>query len=147
MHIAVRVITIAGPWSDAAVIAVPLATVIATLIGGVGTWLVRRQSRSTDAAAVRKSTAETTSIEVATARELIAEVRGMLDQQRAHYERLVAGMQGEIKGLTERVATNEEQQRALRSAFAAHETWDRDAVAQLRMASPDWPDPPPVSLD
>lgn len=137
----------AAPWTDAAIIAAPAAVVLAAAVSGVVTWLVRRQSRPVDSATARKTDAETVSIEVATARALLEEVRGMLDHQRAHYERLMAGMQGEMKGLTERVAGSEEQMRALRSAFAAHSTWDADAVAALRTAQPDWPDPPPINLD
>lgn len=124
-----------------------VGTVLTAVLAGVGAWLVRRQGKKVDEASVRKTAAETTSIEVATARALIEEVRGMLDSQRAHYERLMAGMQGELKGLTERVASNEEQQRVLRSAFSAHKTWDDDATAALRTFQPDWPEPPRIDLN
>ncbi|WP_431881806.1 hypothetical protein [Micromonospora chalcea] len=151
---ALRALSTAAPWSDAAIIAAPLAVVLAAIVGGIVSVVVRRQNKAVDEATVhkavaesRKAAAETTAIEVTIARGLLDEVRGMLDTQRAHYESRLGDLTGQLKGLNERVSSNEEQQRKLRAAFASHATWDGDAIAALRSAHPDWPDPPPIDLD
>lgn len=131
-----------------------IGAVVVAVITTVGTIVIQRMKRRLDDATTdkttaegRKAQAETVSIEVATARSLIAEVRAMMAEQKADYAAHLSEQDERIKALTERMSAGEEQQRALRAAFSAHETWDRDAVAALRTAQPDWPDPPPVTFD
>jgi hypothetical protein len=132
-----------------------LIGVIITAAGGiVGTvWVKRLNRRLDDATAAktvaesRKADAETISLEVATARGLISDVKQMLNDQRAEF--LVRDSQRieQIKELTTQVGENREQLRALRASFASHSTWDGDAVAALRQHLPSFPDPPPVNFD
>jgi hypothetical protein len=131
-----------------------IGVVIVAAGGLVGNVWVKRLNRRVDDATAdksmsesRKASAETVSVEVATARGLIAEIQAMMDRQKAEFSAKTAEQTEQIKSLAERMSANEEQQRALRAAFASHETWDRDAVAALRTGQPDWPDPPPVVFD
>jgi hypothetical protein len=167
--LAVRTVSVAGPWTDAAVIAAPMAMVLVAAVTGVVTWAVRRQSKAVDQATEKKTRAEEAktraeaeSVQVKTALELLASVRLMLAEQQREYEgrlsrvssdhqsrlaQLAADHQAQLKALAERIAGTEDDQRRLRAAFASHQTWDADAVATLRQINPEWPDPPPISLD
>ncbi len=141
------------------------AAVIAA-VGAVGgtVWVKRMNKRLDDAtttktvAESRKAEAETTSIEVTTARGLLGELKAMLAEQKADFiERETAQRQEwmardvekaeQIKELQAQSAENREQLRAVRTAFASHSTWDNDAVAALRQHLPGFPDPPAVTFE
>ncbi|GAA0494672.1 hypothetical protein Ade02nite_19930 [Paractinoplanes deccanensis] len=135
-----------------------LGTVIAAAIGAAATVVVARMKRRLDEATTaktvaesRKAEAETVSVEVATARSLIAEIKAMMADQRADYESRLTEVrvrhEGDVKALTERVSGVEDRERQLRAAIGAHSMWDSTAVAALRATNPDFPEPPPINLD
>jgi hypothetical protein len=131
-----------------------LGAIIAALIAAGATVVVKRMSRRLDEATTsktvaesRKAEAETVSVEVATARSLIAEIKAMMSEQRAEFVERDTRREEQLKELTTQVGENREQLRAVRAAFAAHSTWDGDAVAALRQHLPSFPDPPPVTFD
>lgn len=121
----------------------------------VGTVWAKRLSRRQDTAQARKTEAEAVSVEVATAQGLLKTVQEWsetrLKEQKTDYESRISNLRSEhderLKAVMERLAILDEQQRALRAAFAAHEMWDRDAVAALRTTHADWPDPPAIRFD
>jgi hypothetical protein len=131
-----------------------LIGVLVTAVGGIaGTvWVKRLNQRVDDATAAktaaesRKADAETVSLEVATARSLIAEIKSLMADQRSEYLARDAEKTEQIKELGAQFAENREQLRAIRTAIASHEMWDRDAVAALRQTLPGFPDPPPVNF-
>jgi muconolactone delta-isomerase/predicted outer membrane lipoprotein len=132
-----------------------LLGVLVTAAGGiVGTVWVKRMNRRLDDATAAKTTAEsrkadaeTVSLEVATARSLISEIKAMMADQRAEFSARDSERAGQIKELVTQTSENREQLRALRASFASHSTWDADAVAALRQHLPSFPDPPPVNFD
>lgn len=131
-----------------------IGAIVAALIAAGATVVVKRMSRRLDEATTsktvaesRKAEAETVSVEVATARSLIAEIKAMMADQRAEFIQRDTQRAEQLKELTSQVGENREQLRAVRSAFASHAMWDGDAVAALRQHLPSFPDPPPVHFD
>lgn len=152
--------TTAPSWQTwlPALIAAALAAVVTT----VGTVAVKRMGRRLDqATAVKteaetgKARAETVSIEVATARALLADVKDMLVDQRQQYESQIAMLQGQQEAQIQSVRVQHqadmrstaERLSGLEKAVAVHREWDVAATAILRQVNPDFQDPPPLLFD
>jgi hypothetical protein len=127
-----------------------IGVVIAAVVGAVGTVAVKRMNRRLDeATAVKteaetgKARAETVSIEVATARALLSEVREMMVEQRAGYETQVQSLrtqhQADMRQLADRLG-------GIEKAVAIHREWDLAATAILQQVSPEFQPPPPFAL-
>ena len=146
-----------------------LLGVLITAFGGiVGTvWVKRLSHRVDEATAVktesesRKADAETASIEVSTARGLIADIKTMMQDQRSNYESqigmlrgqseaqiqsVVARHQADMGDLTHRLTGLETKMSALRGALLRHRDWDRQATDVLQQVNPKFPQPPPIDF-
>ncbi|RKN38246.1 hypothetical protein [Micromonospora endolithica] len=134
-----------------------ILAVIAAGGGIVGTVWVKRLNRSVDRALARKSTseskkaeAETVSLEVATARNLIEEIEKMMARQRLSYEsrmgELSARHDRDLHEVNDRIRLLERRERELRDAWNMHAPWDALTVVRVRESDPTWPDPPPIRL-
>lgn len=131
------------------------ATIVAAIIGMFSAIKVRNANKRVDEATARKSDAEAASFEVKTARDLLQDVQQWSEKRlvevRSDYEQRITALRerhdSELKTLQEGQADLTEQFRALRAAFAAHETWDADAVALLRTIQPQYPAPPAIHID
>lgn len=128
-----------------------IAAALAAVVTAVGAIVVKRMQRRLDeATAVKteaetgKARAETVSIEVATARGLLAEVREMMVEQRAGYETQVQSLrtqhQADMRVFADRLG-------GIEKAIATHREWDVAATEILRQVSPEFRDPPPLTFD
>lgn len=128
-----------------------IAAVIVAVITTVGTIAVKRMNRRLDDATTvktetetKRAAAETVSIEVATARGLLADVKTMMVEQREHYAGQVESVrnqhQHDMKALQDRLG-------GIESAIATHRDWDVAATQILRQVSPEFRDPPPLTFD
>jgi hypothetical protein len=128
-----------------------IAAVVVAVLGAMGTVAVKRMNRRLDDATTdktkaesRKAAAETVSIEVATARALLSDVKDMMLEQRQHYEHEVESVrtqhQRDMRALTDRLG-------GIERAVSAHRDWDVAATEILRTVSPDFRDPPPLTFD
>lgn len=143
-----------------------LPTLIGVLVTACGAviaavWVKRMNRRLDDASADkaeaegRKAAAEAVSVEVATARSLIAEIRAMMDGQREAYEGQLAIARAQSEAQVQSVrAQHQADMRALtgrltgiEKAVARHREWDDQAAAVLRTVDPAFPSPPPVDFD
>lgn len=92
----------------------------------------------------RKAAAETVSIEVATARGLLADVKEMMLEQRHHYEGQVQSVrdqhQKDMRAMQDRLG-------GIELAVSQHREWDVAASQILRQTQPDFRDPPPLTFD
>lgn len=127
-----------------------MAALAAPIGGFVGAWLIKRMSRSQDQAATRKTKAETDSLYVSMARNLVTDIseqraRDKADAQ-ARITELRADHEARLTTLSSEVDKLRTRQDALQAALATHAMWDDAAVARLRTVQSDWPDPPPVDL-
>ncbi len=129
-----------------------VGTLSAAIIAAISGWVVRRANRRVDAATVRRTEAEAASIEVKTARELLADVKTSmaerLAEQRTDYEQRITALRerhdSEIKALNERMSGLEDRSTRMLAAILAHVPWDADALAEVRRIRPEWPSPPPI---
>lgn len=123
----------------------------AAVVAAVGAVVVQRMKKRLDEATTvkteaetGKARAETVSIEVATARGLLADVKAMMVEQREHYEQQVDTVrsqhQRDMKVLADRLA-------GIEDAVTAHREWDVAATQILRQVQPDFRDPPPLTFD
>jgi hypothetical protein len=139
-----------------------LGVIITAAGGAVGTVLVKRLNRRLDDATAdktgaesRKADAETVSIEVATARGLISDIKTMMSEQREQYEGQIALARGQSEAQIEAVRLQHqadmkamtERMSGIEGAFARHRAWDDQATAILRQTDGSFPDPPPVRFD
>ncbi|MBB3099021.1 hypothetical protein FHR83_006727 [Actinoplanes campanulatus] len=128
----------------------------------MGTIVVKRLNRRLDEATTvkteaetGKARAETVSIEVATARGLLADVKQMMTEQREAYEQQIAMARGQQEAQIQSVRvqhqadmrTMEARLSGVEKAFRRHAEWDDQATTVLRRVHPDFPDPPPVTFD
>ena len=128
-----------------------IGVIVAAVVGAVGTIAVKRMNRRLDEATTvkteaegGKARAETVSIEVATARGLITEIREMMTEQRAGYETQVQSLrtqhQADMKGVVDRLS-------GLEQAISRHREWDIAATEILRTVRADFEAPPPLTFD
>lgn len=139
-----------------------IAAALAAVVTAMGTVAVKRMGRRLDEATTvkteaetGKARAETVSIEVATARALLSDVKDMLVDQRQQYETQIAMLQGQQEALIQSVRVRHDadmrsmQDRlgGIETAWAAHREWDVAATQILRQVEPDFRDPPPLTFD
>lgn len=125
-------------------VATPITVAV---LGTVGTIWVKRLSKRQDQAAVRKTNAEAESIEVKTARDLVADIKQMMADQRVEYESKLATTRSELSNVADRQRIVELKQSMLLAALAAHAPWDEAAWATLKAKHPEYPPPPPIDSD
>lgn len=112
-------------------------TPVAALLAGGGVYYTRRSRRLDRAESskveqeTRKLAAESSAIEVATARSMVSAVREDMAAQRLY-------LQGRIDEQTARIDD------MVRLA-AAHAAWDRQVMDELRQQNPTFPPPPPLA--
>lgn len=125
-----------------------LGSVSVGAITGLFSWVVRRQSRSIDAATTRKTEAETVAQEVKTARELLTDMRSYfaerLAAQDVEHKQEIAHVSEQLQDLKEQMAELRQQQRLLRQSYAPHRDWDQNAWMRLLQLDPSYPPPPTI---
>lgn len=125
-----------------------LGTVSVAALTGLFSWVVRRQSRTVDAATIRKTEAEAVAQEVKTARELLSDMREYFNQrlsdQASEHKEEIAGINDQVRQLKDEVAQLVSQHRALVQSFAVHNRWDQTAWAKLLQTDPSYPPPPSI---
>lgn len=139
-----------------------IAAALAAVVTAVGTVVVKRMNRRLDEATTvkteaetKKAAAETVSIEVATARGLLADVKAVMVEQREAYEQQIAMARGQQEAQIQSVRVQHEADMrglaarlsGIEKSWAEHRAWDVAATEVLRQSNPDFPDPPPVTFD
>ncbi len=113
---------------------------IAAVVAMAGNWVVKRMSRSGEAASASKTKAETVAAEVAVIREVLAEVRAQQDRDREHADRDRVRYEADLREFQARLD-------AIVAGLEVHQDWDRRAATALRVIDPDFPGPPPLGVD
>lgn len=153
-----------------------LGAVVTTVGGGIFAVWVQRMRRRLDEASARaqdatadksaaeshKARAETAQVVVATAHDLIVEIKAMMADQRTNYEAKIAEQaersekslsdamarhDEDMRRVLQRVTSVESREQQLRTNLRRHLPWDEQAVAILRKMDPGFPDPPVIDLD
>lgn len=141
-------------WVPVVSVATPIILGVLSTVGVV--WGKRLQRR-TDAAAAAKLTAEAQSVEVATARSLLEDVRELYAEQRTQHREDIVAVRGELAAVKEahRVELDQvkEQHRdthhrlmTLIGQLARHRPWDEAAYEALVAVTPAYPPPPPIDV-
>lgn len=125
-----------------------LGSVSVGAITGLFSYVVRRQSRSIDSAAARRTDADTVAQEVKTARELIVDMRTYFSErladQNAEHREEIAHITEQLKQLRDQMREVRQQQRLQQQSYVLHRAWDQAAWSRLLQVDPNYPPPPPI---
>lgn len=117
--------------------------IIVAVLGvlGVQQLILRVVDRRTLKLGDLQTTQNTTSVEVQTIRDVLAEVR----LQSAEKDTRLATQEARVDMLEQRIEAMEKRERDMLTKIAVHAGWDYNAQAKLQEVDPNYPSYPPLT--
>lgn len=128
-------------WLPVLTVATPIA------VAGLGTLGVvwgKRLTKRTAAATASEIEARTTASQVATAHNLLEDVKALYAEERTERREDKARFEVEIDALKKKQATTDHKLMTLLAQMVRHRPWDEAAYAALTADNPTYPAPPPI---